>query len=389
MQPPANIVDIYKSQGWNDEAAINADIANGGWTSKVSGGGSSSASTTSDGRLIGGIDPSQIPNITSYIQSQFPAENSALQNIVDVMKARANPLDLYNQYETEAGLPQLRNTATSLSKEIGGIEDTLSNIEPNIAARTRESLVTQSQKEGMVSTQKTPWLDKLTKLASSLTGVGNQISLGEAGVNTKVGYAVQGQNQDIEPLTLVYQALVDRDARLTTGFTADSQNTLNALYDKLNRERTLSDQDWALANSLAADESSYLKTLQTTAASAGYKVTGSESTDDLLGIIGTTAAEQIAYSRSQANKPSETSKSKATSLTALRNDLAQGTTFEDAIRRYSDIIPTYQIRQEYNAKNYYGKPATESENQVQQWSLTPKAATSGLTVNPDGSITIQ
>lgn len=47
-QPPANIVDIYKSQGWNDQASIDADIKAGGWQSKVpkgTGGGSGQSTT--------------------------------------------------------------------------------------------------------------------------------------------------------------------------------------------------------------------------------------------------------------------------------------------------------------------------------------------------------
>lgn len=35
MQPPGNIVEIYKKQGWNNKEAIDADIAAGGWQSKV------------------------------------------------------------------------------------------------------------------------------------------------------------------------------------------------------------------------------------------------------------------------------------------------------------------------------------------------------------------
>lgn len=37
--PPPNIIDIYRSQGWNDMAAIQADIAAGHWREKVGSGG--------------------------------------------------------------------------------------------------------------------------------------------------------------------------------------------------------------------------------------------------------------------------------------------------------------------------------------------------------------
>ena len=35
MPPRDKLIALYKQQGWNDEAAINADINAGGWRGKV------------------------------------------------------------------------------------------------------------------------------------------------------------------------------------------------------------------------------------------------------------------------------------------------------------------------------------------------------------------
>lgn len=69
MGPPSNIVDIYRSQGWNDLASINADIANGGWVSKVQSGGGGG------GGGGGGatFNPITLPQFTDLEEQAFQA----------------------------------------------------------------------------------------------------------------------------------------------------------------------------------------------------------------------------------------------------------------------------------------------------------------------------
>src|SRR3972149_3449264 len=150
MQPPNNIQDIYRQQGWNDSAAINADIAAGGWQSKV---GSTSGSR-------GSLDLSSIPSTQSYVQEQFAGEDPYLQAILDRYNSAEKPLDIYTRLENEAGVPQLRTTAGSLMKEVGNVEDILSGIEPDVAARTRESLVSEAMRRGLVQSKSEPWMEK-------------------------------------------------------------------------------------------------------------------------------------------------------------------------------------------------------------------------------------
>ena len=80
---------------------------------------------------------------------------------------------------------------------------------------------------------------------------------------------------------------------MLSGFTVDRQTDLDVLWDKLKRSQFLSDRDWELANTLAQQENEYLKTLKTAAANAGISLTGSESTEEILWLIGETASEAI------------------------------------------------------------------------------------------------
>lgn len=324
-----------------------------------------------------GIDMSQVPSVQQYVQGQFAAEDPVLRDLIMQMRSQEKPLDIYGRLETEAGLPELRGVSTSLSKEIAAIEDYLDQIEPDVSARTRESLVTEAQRRGMVAAGREPFLQKLGKVGTALGRISGRISEAERGIGIKTELGLRGQEMELEPFKLRYQVMVDRNSRLLSGFTADRQTLLDSLYDKLQRQRYLSDREWEQANALAAEERQYMKSLQTVAAQAGAKLTGQESADDILALIGTTAAEAIGWERGYKERAlaktgggTQSDREAAAATVALRRDVQGGATFEDVVRRYQDALPIYQIRQEYDAASRYG-PAKESEQTIQSWQLTP------------------
>ena len=358
-------------QGWSDPEAGYDFAATGGAGKKTTGGGGSPAATPVPAQFVGEVNPAEVPSTLDYITKLGETEDLALNDLMMAMKARRSPLDVYQELETAAGLPQLRGTAISLSKEIGNIEDTLGTIEPDVAARSRESLMTEAQRRGTVTARKEPFLEKLGKFTTDLGRIGNLIGMTGQEIGTKVGLYTQGEQMKLEPLQLKYTALVDRHARQISGFSEDKQTQLEILFDKINRQRQLSDQEWALANQLGAEKREYTRALQTAAASAGYKVTGQESDNELLTQIGTKATEQISFERAQATKGTAGEKAIGNAKTALANDAKKGANFEDVVRRYSDVLSPYEIRQIYNSSSIYG-PAKETEAQVQTWTLSPE-----------------
>jgi len=214
-------------------------------------------------------------------------------------------------------------------------------------------------------------LEKLGRFTTDLGRIGNLIGLTGQEIGTKTGLYSQGEQMKLEPLQLKYTTMVDKHARQISGFNADKQTQLEILFDKINRQRELSDQEWQQANQLSGEKREYSRALQTAAANAGYKVTGQESDDELLSIIGSQASEQIQFERGQAGRGTEGERSANTARTSLKNDVMRGITFEDAIRRYSGQLTAAEIRQIYNESSRYGA-ATEPESQVQQWQLSPE-----------------
>ena len=166
---------------------------------------------------------------------------------------------------------------------------------------------------------------------------------------------MKGQEMELAPHQLYFSVLTDRNARLATGFTTDRQTQLDVLFDKLERERTLSDQDWALANELGAEERAYLQSLQTAAASAGHQVTGGESAEQLLGIIGKLAGEEIAYDRAQKNKPTAGDKA-ATASKEAADDARAGMTLGGLQTKYAGRLDVSDIVGIYTGSTVYGEP---------------------------------
>lgn len=230
-----------------------------------------------------------VPSTQGYIQGQIAGEDPYVQAILSKYASFEQPLDIYSRLETEAEVPQLRTTAGTLMKEVGNIEDILSSIEPDVSARTRESLVTEAQRRGLVQAKQEPWSERLTKVGTALGRVMEGLGLARQDISTKTALALQGQELQLKPLEFAYAVKTDRNARLLTGFTEDRQTQLDVLLANWQRTNTIEDRDYELVQKLSSEERDYYRTLQKAAANAGATVTGNESTTQLLNMVGQNA----------------------------------------------------------------------------------------------------
>uniref|UniRef100_A0A6M3KU32 Uncharacterized protein n=1 Tax=viral metagenome TaxID=1070528 RepID=A0A6M3KU32_9ZZZZ len=135
-QPPANIVDLYKAQGWNNEASIKADIAAGGWKSKVQAPTPGFSNTSTSGAGFTSTDPAQTiqaaidalkkanePAVASYqaripeVQSAYTQARSQLQASQPSLEQKyQNLLDKIKGQQTADVAAQTNITAGELGK---------------------------------------------------------------------------------------------------------------------------------------------------------------------------------------------------------------------------------------------------------------------------------
>lgn len=184
-------------------------------------------------------------SLTDYINTTTnPLIDRTLQQYIQFQQGQQKPLDIYNTLESLAGLPQLRKTSSSIQGAIGNVEDALKRVEPNVSATTRNSIVTEAQRQGMVQAQSNPLQDRLTELNTGLGRVTSGISQAESNLGTKAGLVMQGQSQDLSTYKLVLDTMSERAAQLISGFGSDQEYEYKFLMDKITRQRQLTDQEY-------------------------------------------------------------------------------------------------------------------------------------------------
>ncbi len=191
---------------------------------------------------------------TDYADKLSSQENDIFGNYLKIAQSQPLPLDLYDKLETAAGIPQLKQSQSTLQGQIYNLEDTLRRVEPNVTARTGSSVVTEAQRQGMVSAAQKPLIENLGWLGQSLGRVSSAISTEKQDIGNKVTLAMQGFQQQLEPYKMQLTMKMDQDARAMTGFTADRETTLNILLAKIARDEQISDMQWKQAQDLAMQE---------------------------------------------------------------------------------------------------------------------------------------
>lgn len=250
------------------------------------------------------LDLSSLPSTQSFVQNQFAGEDAALQALIQMMQGQPKPLDLYNQMEAEAGIPELKGASKALSQEVASLEDAIYGVEGQVEGRSQESLLTEAQRQRLVQSLRDPMQEKLTRLGTSLGRIQGRIGEELQGLGTKVGLALKGQEMELEAPKLIYQTLIDRNARSLAGFTADKETALTQLISNWEQGNQLSMLQMQQMHDLALAENSYINNLKMTAAESGVTLSGGESADQILNLLGSTMASQIAWEQAYKSKDS-------------------------------------------------------------------------------------
>lgn len=297
------LIAAMKSRG-HDDASARAVIAGRsgdslqnlyneyGFGSQSASGGGSAVNTTPYDNLL-----NNQPSALEFAKTQEAKIDDAFKQYAMVARAQKKPLDVYSEFESGAGLPAQRKLQGNMRKQIFDLEDTINRQERIVKGTTRESLVTESQREQLVTARQQPLIEQLTKLTRDYSNISQSISELRSDLALKAELYLKGQEQELEPYKLNYQALTDQAARLQSAFGIDSQNKLEISLAKIRRGEELDDRERDEAYSLLQTETEYLKSLKTAAAAAGASVTGDDTADSLLRKIGEQAAADIAWQR--------------------------------------------------------------------------------------------
>lgn len=218
-----------------------------------------------------------------FINKAEAPVDAAFSDYLKTVQGFPKPLDLYERGEKAAGIPEMKNVATTLRGQIANTEDILNRAETDVSARSRNSIVTEAQRRGMLGAYQEPYQKQLGTLSTNLGRVSDYITSAGADLGTKVGLALKGQELETDPYKMRINILSDRSARLTSGFTQDREMQFNILMDKIQRGRTLTDVERQQAFELAKLEKQYSLEKSNWESKASYL-----KENDPLGLLGLT-----------------------------------------------------------------------------------------------------
>lgn len=195
-------------------------------------------------------------------QSRLLAEQKAEQEgyfnqYAGAIQGQEKLPDMYGRLRNELGIPELSQTFQSIQGEIFNVKNLLDQLGDNVTSRGQGTFMTEAQRQRQISAEGDPLRTALGRLGTGLEPVAQALTGAQGELSTLLSLNAQQQSKELSPLEMRIDALGDRYAREITGFTASKQTQLDALMDKIDRERQLSDREWELAQQLAAEERAF------------------------------------------------------------------------------------------------------------------------------------
>ena len=195
----------------------------------------------------------------ALIAKQNAQQEGLFSNYETIRKNQEALPALYNRLQTEAGIPGLSQASQAIKDEIYKTKDTLDRLAQDVTARTTGTLTTEAQRRRLTTAESEPLQTNLGRLGTGLAPIADMLTSANQSVATQLGLQTQQQDRELEPVKMRINAISDRFAREITGFTSSKETELSAVLDKLTRDRQLSDRDWELAQTLAAEERAFAR----------------------------------------------------------------------------------------------------------------------------------
>lgn len=197
------------------------------------------------------------PKALDFANTLDASENNAFADYLGYMKSQDSPLDFYTKISEASGIPGMRKTQKSLQGQIYDMEDALRRVEPDVSATSRNSIVTEAQRRGMVQERQKPLLENLGWYGQSLGRVSSAIADEQKNALTLTDLQGQGVNRISDVYKTKLQLTADQNARKMTGFTADKETFLNVSLAKIKRGEEISDMEKQQAFELLKMEKQY------------------------------------------------------------------------------------------------------------------------------------
>jgi len=168
---------------------------------------------------------------------------------------------LASRYEGQLGIPNLREQYFGLGEVGEGLRTGILNMPRQVADTSRESLLTQGQKTGLVQAQQRPMIENLNEVGRLQAMTGERLSGAETNLNKLMGYEMAQQERSLLPFEKEFSMLEQYQAREYSGYTFLNQMELNRLLSNASMGEKWTTEEANRANALALAEWSYKQAL--------------------------------------------------------------------------------------------------------------------------------
>lgn len=196
------------------------------------------------------------------IAQQEADANAYLDKYTSAIGSLAPTADIYSGYAEKLGVPALQEKSNKYSQLTDSLTASLDALPDQIAGRSQESMLTQGQKERMVTAESQPILDNLSKLGVASSRVGQQLSQAQTNAAQMTGYDVADQERTLLPFEKGFDMLEQRQAREFSGYTFQEQQELNRLLENAQLGFQWTNAEKNRAHELSLKEMEYKEALK-------------------------------------------------------------------------------------------------------------------------------
>ena len=191
------------------------------------------------------------------VEAQRLAGEKYLGRYTQAISQLPSPATTLEQYQGRYGVPQLQAQVGQLG-EIGEMLGAqVRGMPAQVAGTTRESLVTEPQRAGMVQAQQQPILEQLGEVTRGLAVAQPALTAAQQQAGQMAGLEIGRQEMALLPFERGFSLLEQRQAREFSGYTFANEQELNRLIANQQAGITLSEGEEDRLNQLAIAEKGY------------------------------------------------------------------------------------------------------------------------------------
>lgn len=191
-------------------------------------------------------------------QGLLDRQKSEQTGLFDSYKQQINSqpklTDVFAKAQQDRGLGALQENIGLFQGQIGNVKSLIDRLGENTAQRTSGTQANQAYLDRMRAVEGGQLNTQLGRLGAGLEPVVQAYGLASQDVGQLLELTKAQQAKELQPIEMQVSSLGDRFAREITGYTQNSQNELNVLLDKIQRDREISDREWQRAQQLAGEE---------------------------------------------------------------------------------------------------------------------------------------